>query len=93
MISTFGLPSAPSPAIRKSIRLEVCGNWYSIATPASDGISSSPSTRAISISEFRQAWRSPGPAPWPVAATKCRPTISSMSSRQACWRNCAFVAW
>ena len=38
-----------------------------MATPVSSGISSSPSTLAISSSECFQAWISEGPTPWPVA--------------------------
>ena len=53
---TFVRAAASSPVITKSMRLEVCGSWYSIATPASAGISSSCSTLAISSSECFHDW-------------------------------------
>ena len=67
MIMTFVRAEASSPVITKSMRLEVCGSWYSMATPASSGISSSPSTLAISSSECFQDCISDGPTLWPVA--------------------------
>jgi hypothetical protein len=42
-------------------------SWYSMATPASSGISSSPSTLAVSNSECFQDCISDGPTLWPLA--------------------------
>lgn len=51
---TLERAASSSPVITKSMRFEVCGNWYSIATPTSPGISSSLRTLAISSNELFQ---------------------------------------
>lgn len=82
-MTTFVRAAASSPVITKSMRLELCGSWYSIATPASGGISSSSSTWAISSSEYFQAWSSAGATPWPKTLRNWFEMTSAMFSRRA----------
>lgn len=91
-ITTFARASSSSPAMMKSMRLDVRGTWYSIPMPTSSGISSSCRTFDISRRDSFHERTSEGLTPCPVAERKCLATTSSISSRVAWWTNWLLVA-
>ena len=79
--------AALAPDKMKSIRFDVCGMPYSIATPQSPGIASSLSTLATAIRDSFQDLTSDRATPRPVRDLKAPWITSSMSFVNASFRN------
>lgn len=87
MITSCSTSSASVPDSMKSMRFEVCGIPYSIATPQSPGMDSSFTTRAIATNDSFHERTSERDTVFPVRCVNSVKMTCSMSRVKTSLRN------